>query len=614
MQFWSVCLILAIWTPFQMTYAFTGLHSLSNRGHLRLYESGADDDKGPTLDDSYDLDKELLSRLKSKRPYLSIIAERGMQALDDFQRSSKLKKANSVELPGMSKQKIVILGSGWGGHAFLKTIDTSLYDVVTISPRNYFMFTPMLAASAVGTVEFRSIIEPIRNTNKFADYIEATAERIDSTRKVVHCSAVKCEGAACEVNDFEVRYDHLLVAVGATTNTFGIKGVREHCLFLKQIEDASNLRKALAYCFERANIPGLSEEEKRNALAFVVVGAGPTGVEFTSELRDWIEKEGRKYYQKLLKYVSLTLVEAGPSVLAVFDKALQQEALRSLTDRKSNLIADGIIDKEITTVLTSKGVKEVKKSYIELSDNSTLPYGFCVWAAGNGPIPFVNEMINTIGDPQESLQNQARGRIGIDSWCRVIGADNVYAFGDCTFNVDSPLPATAQVASQQGSYLGRLFSKGFDMSAPVNVPPSRTIITDNDSGEQYIAPSERFNIGQLGVPAKTEVWTDFIDKETTATAESKSTSMTNREKEEKNLEYAKPFQFLNLGVLAYIGASRALAQISVDEKLILGSGPIGFLLWRGIYWTKQVSLRNRILVTIDWIKAFIFGRDIASLE
>ena len=85
------------------------------------------------------------------------------------------------------------------------------------------------------------------------------------------------------------------------------------------------------------------------------------------------------------------------------------------------------------------------------------------------------------------------------------------------------------------------------------------------------------------------------------------------EVEEVTVEYAKPFQFLNLGVLAYIGASQALAQISVDDKTILGSGPIGFLLWRGIYWSKQVSWRNRVLVGLDWVKGRLFGRDIGSL-
>jgi NADH dehydrogenase FAD-containing subunit len=79
------------------------------------------------------------------------------------------------------------------------------------------------------------------------------------------------------------------------------------------------------------------------------------------------------------------------------------------------------------------------------------------------------------------------------------------------------------------------------------------------------------------------------------------------------IDYAKPFQFLNLGVLAYIGAAQALAQISVDDKNILGSGPVGFLLWRSIYWSKQVSWRNRALVSVDWLKGRLFGRDIGAV-
>jgi NADH dehydrogenase FAD-containing subunit len=79
------------------------------------------------------------------------------------------------------------------------------------------------------------------------------------------------------------------------------------------------------------------------------------------------------------------------------------------------------------------------------------------------------------------------------------------------------------------------------------------------------------------------------------------------------VEYAKPFQFLNLGALAYVGASKALAQISIDDRNVLGKGSLGFLLWRGVYWFKQVSWRNRVLIIVDWIKARLFGRDIGSL-
>lgn len=146
------------------------------------------------LFDAASLDATFLQSLTAKRSYYSIVAERLMQTLDDYQLSSSIKKSNEIALKsrsfaddsiqqGVVKEKLVVLGTGWGSHAFLKTIDATKYDVKVISPRNYFMFTPMLAASAVGTVEFRSICEPIRNVNPFADYLEATATTVDSAKK-----------------------------------------------------------------------------------------------------------------------------------------------------------------------------------------------------------------------------------------------------------------------------------------------------------------------------------------------------------------------------------------------------------------------------------------------
>ena len=77
--------------------------------------------------------------------------------------------------------------------------------------------------------------------------------------------------------------------------------------------------------------------------------------------------------------------------------------------------------------------------------------------------------------------------------------------------------------------------------------------------------------------------------------------------------YAKGFVFLNLGILAYLGDSKALAQIQFDKSTIKGSGLAGFALWRSVYLSKQVSWRNRVLVAIDWTKSRLFGRDMTRL-
>jgi NADH dehydrogenase FAD-containing subunit len=260
-----------------------------------------------------------------------------MQTIDDVQVSKKNKDISSISID-QPREKLFVLGSGWGSYAFLKTVDPTMYDITVISPRNYFTFTPMLAASAVGTVEFRSICEPIRNISPLIKFIEASATSIDPYKKSLSCQSIKCSGTVCEDFEFSVDYDKLLIAVGSVVNTFGIKGVRDNCQFLKQVEDAAKIRTSLSYCFERASIPNLSDEERKTALTFVIVGAGPTGVELIGELRDWMEIEGRRYFPQLLKYVEIVLVEAGNAVLAVFDNELQKEGLNRLTSTFSSYL------------------------------------------------------------------------------------------------------------------------------------------------------------------------------------------------------------------------------------------------------------------------------------
>ena len=528
-----------------------------------------------------------IQRATKPRAYPLFLAEKAAGLVEEvaFKVSGSSSAENiyvNGELP--KKEKVVVLGTGWGAAAFLKDVDMSKYDVTVISPRNFFLFTPMLAGAATGTVEYRSITESVREISKKANFLEATATEIDPKTNTITCESVVCEGTSCKINDFTVDYDKLIVTVGAQTNTFGIPGVREHCAFLKQVEDARRIRTSIVNLFERANIPGLSDDERKAILTFAIIGAGPTGIEFASELRDFVEQDGPKYYPNLLKFVRIKVIEASSTVLAPFDKSLQQEAIRQLTSAPkfrdptvANLLPEQF---KLTELLLDSGVKEVTDETIKLSDGSEIKYGLAVWAAGNGPLPITLQLIDALGgegSEQKNAQDIARGRLAIDPWLRVIGGEGkILAYGDCSCIVDGQLPATAQVASQQGEFLAKLLSRGYDMSPGVEdgilIPPKPTA-SDKTLSESIAA----FAI--------------------------------------QNGDFAAPFQFLNLGILAYTGGGSALAQLQVapNGEPVKGTGKVGFGLWRSVYLTKQVSLRNRVLVLVDWLKAQAFGRDITRV-
>ena len=407
---------------------------------------------------------------------------------------------------------------------------------------------------------------------------------MDPESKILTCQSVVCDGNSCEINEFSVPYDRLVVTIGAQTNTFGIPGVREHCNFLKQVEDARRIRTAIVNCFERANLPGMSEEERINNLTFAVIGAGPTGIEFAAELRDFVEQDGPKYYPTLLKYVRIKVIEASSTVLAPFDKSLQEEAIvqmnRNVEFKDPNIYRLLPERFKLVELLLDSSVKEVTSKQILLNDGNTIDYGLSVWAAGNGPLPLTLQIVDALGDSQESEQNVARGRIVTDAWMRAKGSNgSILAFGDCsciTNGPDGPLPATGQVAAQQGEYLAKLMNKGYDLSPELN-----------GSGEK---PPEKNS-----------------DYETTLSESIAAVSTGSK-------DYAKPFQFLNLGILAYTGGGSALAEVSATpSKKLKSTGKIGNALWKSVYISKQVSWRNRLMVLNDWTRRQIFGRDITRL-
>ncbi|KAL6499728.1 Internal alternative NAD(P)H-ubiquinone oxidoreductase A1, mitochondrial [Orobanche gracilis] len=352
---------------------------------------------------------------------------------------------------GDEKPRVVVLGSGWAGCRLIKDIDTKTFDIVCVSPRNHMVFTPLLASTCVGTLEFRSVAEPIGRIQPAISrepgsyFFLANCTRVDFENHQakmscqIHCQTVTEGVETINPWNFKVAYDKLVIASGAQASTFGIKGAKEHAIFLREVHHAQEIRRKLLLNLMLSDVPGVSDEQKRRLLHCVVVGGGPTGVEFSGELSDFIKKDVHQRYAHVKDYIHVTLVEAS-EILSSFDDRLRTYAIKQLTKSGVRLVR-GI-------------VKDVQSEKIILSDGTHIPYGVLVWSTGVGPSPFVNSL---------EISKAPGGRIGIDEWLRIPSVQDVFAIGDCGGFLESTgrpvLPALAQVAERQGKYLAKLLNQ-----------------------------------------------------------------------------------------------------------------------------------------------------------
>ncbi|KAL2623386.1 hypothetical protein R1flu_003591 [Riccia fluitans] len=394
--------------------------------------------------------KQSLQKTTSHGYFHSTSYSAGEAALEE-QRPQGERGKSDAEAPSNSlpptregqKARVVVLGAGWAACRLMKDLNTKLYDVVCISPRNHMVFTPLLASTCVGTLEFRSVAEPVRTIQpatareKDSYYFLARCTQIDTQNKQVVCEAVGKEEVPYmkASGKFTVAYDKLVIASGAEALTFGIAGVPKHAIFLRDVKDAKAIRSKLLLNLAIAEIPGVSDEEKSRILNCVVVGGGPTGVEFSGELSDFIKRDVLQKFSHMKGRVHVTLIEA-KEILSSFDVRLRQYAT-------SHLEKAGV--KLMTGV-----VKDVDSERLILSDGTEVPYGLLVWSTGVGPSAFVKSL---------PFEKSPGGRIGIDDYLRVPGHEDVYAIGDCAGYLESTgkpvLPALAQVAEREGKYLAK---------------------------------------------------------------------------------------------------------------------------------------------------------------
>ncbi|KAJ6160606.1 External alternative NADH-ubiquinone oxidoreductase [Penicillium chermesinum] len=452
--------------------------------------------------------------------------------------------------PDPSKKTLVVLGTGWGSVSLLKKLDTENYNVIVVSPETTSSSLPC----------FRHV--PPKKAN--VKFYEAEATKIDYERRVVLInddSEVKGD-----ISSTEVPFDMLVIGVGAENATFGIKGVREHSCFLKEVDDAQEIRKRIMDCVETAMFKDQTEDEIKRLLHMVVVGGGPTGVEFAGELQDFFNEDLKKWIPEIKDNFHVTLVEALPNVLPMFSKQLidytestfKEEEITIRTKTMVKNVTDKFIEAEVTNPDGSKTLE-------------TIPYGLLVWATGNAVRPVVRDLMNQI-----PAQKNSRRGLAVNEYLVVNGTENIWAVGDCAITNYAP---TAQVASQEGAFLARLFN---------TMAKTQTIEAklQNLSDEQSVAKSE-------------EERNQVLDE------------IRERQKQLRRVKQIGPFQYSHQGSLAYIGKERAVADISWLSGNIASGGTLTYLFWRSAYLSMCFSTRNRVLVAVDWIKARLFGRDVS---
>ncbi|KAK7246593.1 hypothetical protein RIF29_41462 [Crotalaria pallida] len=530
--------------------------------------------------------------------------------------------ATSEEVAVTEKKKVVVLGTGWAATSFMKNLKNPKYEVQVISPRNYFAFTPLLPSVTCGTVEARSIVEPVRNIfrkkNVDIQFSEAECVKIDAENKKVYCRSILKNNLNGK-EEFAVDYDYLIIGVGANVNTFNTPGVVENCHFLKEVEDAQKIRRTVIDCFERASLPDVSEEERKRILHFAIVGGGPTGVEFAASLHDFVNGDLVRLYPGIKDLVKITLLEAGDHLLSMFDKRIsafaEDKFQRDGIDVKTGSMVVKVSEKEIS-------IKELKNG----DETTTIPYGMAVWSTGIGTRPFIKDFMAQIGQA-------SRRALLTDEWLRVEGCNNVYALGDCaTINqrkVMEDIAAIFKKADKNNS--GTLTVKEFQ-------EVMGDICERYPQVELYLKSKQMSNIADLlkedKVEAKKQLNIEELKKALSnvdsqmkflpATAQVASQQGTylakcfNRmEESEKNPEGPlrfrgegrhrfKPFRYKHLGQFAPLGGEQTAAQLPGDWVSI---GHSSQWLWYSVYASKQVSWRTRALVVTDWTRRFIFGRD-----
>ena len=328
-------------------------------------------------------------------------------------------------------KRIVILGGGFAGVFAAKELERSLgfagdYEIVLIAKENYFVFQPMLPEIISGTIGLLDLVSPLRHLLPRTGLVIRQIESID----LAHKRVVTAPGF--QPHPHVIDYDHLVIALGTVTDFRGLRGLPEHALPFKNLQDALALRNHLIRALEEAAIEKHDARLRQQLLTFVVAGGGFSGVEVVAELNDFVRDIARQYPQIDASELRVVLVHSQDRILPEVAPKLGRFAERVLRRRGVELLLNAKLQ-------AASGEEAI------LADGTRIPTRTLVSTVPSSPHPLVDAL---------QLPKARGGRIQVNAELEVVGHSGVWALGDCA-SVPAPdgtvSPPTAQHAIRQGS-------------------------------------------------------------------------------------------------------------------------------------------------------------------